>query len=351
LETFDYIVAVDAWAEGLDIPWGIAFTGTDDALVTERPGRLRVIKDGKLLPDPVSGTPNVWRRSQGGLLDVAVDPEYAENGWVYLSYSHPRQNGAMTRIIRGKIVENKWSEEKVLFEAAEDTYTPAGVHFGSRIVFPPDGFLYFSIGERGVPALAQDLSRPNGKVFRIHRDGRIPDDNPFVGQENALPQIFSYGHRNPQGLAVHPVTGDVWETEHGPRGGDELNIIRKGANYGWPEITYGINYNGTVISRERVRPGMEQPIWIWRPSTGTCGLDWYTGTEFPYWNNHLLAGGLASRDLRLLKIENDRVLHEEILLKGRRTRDVQTGPDGAIYVLVEEPGEVLRLTRVEERKY
>lgn len=199
--------------------------------------------------------------------------------------------------------------------------------------------------------MAQDLLQPNGKVHRIHRDGTIPADNPFANVAGAVPSIYSYGNRNPQGLAVHPQTGRIWELEHGPRGGDELNVIEPGKNYGWPVISYGINYNGTVLTPERRREDMEQPTYFWRPSLGVCGLDFYTGDRFPYWKGNLLVAGLASRDVRLLLIEDERVMHEEIILRDRRTREAVTGPDGAIYVVVNAPDEILRLTNAGTRKY
>lgn len=346
IETLDYKVDVDIWIEGLDTPWSIAFTGDGRALVTEKRGRLRVIEKGALQDEPVKGTPTVDSGGQGGLLDVAVDPDFARNGWVYLSYSHEQdRHGSMTRVVRGKITDNAWTGEQVLFEAPAETYRHGGNHYGSRFVFDGKGHLFFSIGERGNQKDAQDITLPNGKVHRINLDGSIPKDNPFVGADDAIKSIYSYGHRNPQGLDMHPVTGDLWDAEHGPRGGDELNIVRSGKNYGWPVISYGINYDGSIMTRERVREGMEQPIWFWRPSTGVCAIEFYEGTEFPYWQNQLLVSSLARRDLRLLTIEEGRVLHEEVILKDMgRVRDVSNGPDGAIYVVLNDPGTILRLS-------
>lgn len=352
LETLDYALEAEVFAHGLEIPWAIDFVHADTALITERPGRLRVVEGGRLRPEPVAGTPEVLHEGQGGLLGVAVDPEYAENGWVYLAYSHllPEEvegedSLAMTRIVRGRIQDNVWADEEVLFEAPHNTYRATRHHYGSRIVFDPEGYLYFSIGDRGGREHAQDLSRPNGKVHRIHRDGSIPEDNPFVDREGALPSIFTYGHRNPQGLAVHPVTGEVWDAEHGPRGGDELNRLVAGHNYGWPEITYGINYDGTIITEDRREPGMEQPNFYWRPSIAVSGIAFYDGDRFPYWRNHLLVGALRSEEVRLLNLEGERVLHQEVILKGEgRVRDVAPGPDGAVYVVLNDPHMVLRLT-------
>ncbi|MDX2177262.1 MAG: PQQ-dependent sugar dehydrogenase [Candidatus Sumerlaeia bacterium] len=345
IDTLDYRMRVELWAEGLDDPWGIAFIDADRALVTEKPGRLRLLQRGAPIAT-ITGTPEVVDGGQGGLLDVAVDPAFAENGWVYLSYSHQRgDEGSMTRVVRGKIDGGQWGSTQVLFEAPAGTYRRTTYHFGSRFVFGDNDTLYFSIGDRGSQDEAQRLDTPNGKVHRIHTDGRIPADNPFAGRADALPSIFSLGHRNPQGLDRHPVTGDLWDSEHGPKGGDELNVMESGLNYGWPAISYGINYNGSILTRERVRPGLEQPAWFWRPSLGVCGIAFYTGGEFPYWQNHLLVANLAAQDLRLLHIEERRVLHEEVILTGYgRVRDVSNGPDGAIYVLLNNPGRILRLS-------
>jgi glucose/arabinose dehydrogenase len=350
--TLDYELAVAHWIPadaGLKIPWAIDFLDPHTALVTERPGRLRMVINGVLHPDPISGTPRVLATGQGGLLDVAVDPDYAANGWVYLGYSHGIGAGgsgpSMTRIVRGRIRNHTWTDEMVLFEAPYKTYLPTRHHFGTRIVFDRQGVLYFSIGDRGRPEQAQDLSRPNGKVHRIHRDGTIPRDNPFANRPTAMPSIFSYGHRNPQGLALYPATGELWALEHGPRGGDELNICRAGKNYGWPVITYGINYDGTVISEVRRRDGMEQPIYYWKPSTAVCGLNVVDGRMFPYWQGRLLVANLKVRDVRLLDIDAGRVMHEETVLKDfGRVREAVCGPDGAVYLVVNEPNAVLRVS-------
>lgn len=352
--TYDYEMRVDKFAEGLEIPWAIDFPDERTALITERPGRLRVVRDGKLLPNPVKGTPKVLHQGQGGLMDVAIDPNYAENGWIYLAYSHvlpsdEERPPAMTRLVRGRIKSNAWIDEQVIYEAPHDTYLPTRHHYGVRIVFDPQGYLYFGIGDRGRSRHAQDLARPNGKVHRIWPDGRIPADNPYVGREDALPTIYSYGHRNPQGMAVHPVDGTVWHTEHGPMGGDELNLIEPAVNYGWPVITYGRNYNGTLVSDDEHREGMAQPVLFWRPSIAVCGLDFYRGDLFPKWKNRLMAGGLAFEELRLLAIADSRMIHQETIVKNAgRVRDVSTGPDGAIYVVLNRPGTVIRLTPVVE---
>ncbi len=354
LDTYDYRIRVERWVEGLRLPWSIAFPDAATALITERPGRLRVVKNGVLQPDPVSDTPPVLHQGQGGLMDAAVDPDYQENGWIYLSYSHALRDTsesdrppAMTRLVRGRMKNNAWTDQQVVYEAPHETYGRTRHHYGCRIVFDPEGYLYFPVGDRGIPRYAQNLGHPGGKIHRVHRDGRIPDDNPFLKREGALPSIYSFGQRNPQGLAVHPVTGALWESEHGPMGGDEINLIRAGINYGWPTITYGRNYNGTPVSEFESKPGLEQPVLFWRPSIAVCGIDFYRGNLFPRWKNRLLVGALAYEEVRLLTIENDRVIYQETILKNAgRVRDVASGPDGAIYVVLNNPGTVLRLTPV-----
>jgi len=347
-----YNIYVQTWVEDLDIPWAIDFIDENTALITERPGNLRIVKKGVLHKEPVAGIPEVLHQGQGGLLDVAVDPDFSKTGWIYLSYSHfleDEDGPAMTRIVRGKIQNHTWVDQEVIYESAHEHYRDTRHHYGSRIVFDKKGFLYFSIGDRGAREHAQNITRPNGKVHRIHKDGRIPEDNPFVDQKDAIPSIFSYGNRNPQGLAVHPVTDQVWETEHGPMGGDEVNLIRSGKNYGWPEVTYGLNYDGTVISEFTEKPGMEPPVLQWTPSIAACGLDFYQGELFNKWQNYLIAGALKYEEVRILNIEDNRVLTDEVILKDYgRVRDVTCGPDGAIYVVVNEPDKILRLIPMEE---
>ncbi len=356
LETLDYNIDVEVFAEGLEVPWAIDFIDANTALITERPGRLRVVKNGKLQTEPIKNIPAVVNAGQGGLLDVAIDPNYATNGWVYLAYSHVldhitegKRPPAMTRLERGKIKNNTWIDNEIIFEAPHETYRTTRHHYGCRIVFNPEGYLFFSIGERGAAEHAQDFTLPNGKVHRIYKDGSIPESNPFFSEKNAIKSIYSLGNRNIQGMAIHPETGELWATEHGPMGGDELNLIEAGKNYGWPVITYGLNYNGTVITELTHKPGLEQPILYWKPSTAVCGLDFYTGALFKKWKNKLMVGALKYEEVRLLDIEDERVMHQEIIVKGQgRVRDVTTGPDGAIYVVLNKPGTVLRLTPKEE---
>jgi glucose/arabinose dehydrogenase len=349
----DYDVKVEPWiAEGVEIPWALTFVDEQTALLTERPGRLRIVRDGVLDPNPVRGTPRVLHQGQGGLMDVAVDPDHARNGWIYLAYSHAidrvdRQGNpaSMTKLVRGHIADGNWIDEQVVFEAPHDTYLHTFHHYGCRMAFDPQGHLFFSIGERGRQDHAQDLTRPNGKIHRVSPDGSIPADNPFVSRDHAIRSIYCFGNRNPQGLTVHPSTGQVWETEHGPMGGDEVNLIESGVNYGWPIITYGLNYNGTPVSDSQQADGLRQPIYYWAPSIAVCGAEFYRGDEFPRWEGHLLVGGLGHQVLQRLAIADDHVMHAETLLKSHgRVRDVAVDPRGAIYVILNGPDQVLRLT-------
>jgi glucose/arabinose dehydrogenase len=349
LKTSDYTLAADVFVDNVKSPWSIAFIDGKQALVTEKSGPVRMVIDGKLQPEPVRGTPTVNPGGQGGMMDVAIDPDYADNGWIYLSYSHSpgeeTKGPAMTRIVRGKIADNAWTEQQVLWEAKPEHYRSGGVHFGCRIVFDKAGHLYFAMGDRGAQKMAQDITLPNGKVHRINRDGSIPSDNPFVGKSDAYESIFSYGNRNPQGMAIDPMTDKLWATEHGPLGGDELNLIESGNNYGWPVITYGKNYSGTPITDITEKQGMEQPVVNWTPSPAMCGLDFVTGDLLPKWNNNLLAGALKFQEVKRLVLEGDKVVTEEVIVKDMgRVRDVVVGPDGAIYVVLNGPDRVVRLS-------
>lgn len=348
VQTSDYNLKVQQWVTGLKMPWAICFPDPVTVLITERPGKLRIVINGKLDPRPIANTPQVWAQGQGGLLDVNIDPDYAQNKWVYLSYSHKiKPKGktlGMTRIVRGKIVDHQWTDQQVLFEAPHQFYSPTKHHYGSRIVFPPDGYLYFSTGDRGYQNQAQDITRPNGKIHRINRDGSIPKDNPFINTPNAIPSIFTFGNRNPQGLSVHPVTGKVWGAEHGPKGGDELNLIQKAGNYGWPEVTFGVNYNGTPITSFTTMKGMIDPVIHWTPSIAVCGIAFYNGSLFPQWANHLIVASLKDQDVRIVKMTDDKVTNQEIIIqKMGRVRDVGVSLDGAIYIVTNNPDRVLRL--------
>jgi aldose sugar dehydrogenase len=344
----EHAFRLEVITDQLEVPWSMAFLPNGNMLVTEREGRLRVIENGVLQANPVTGTPEVWAKGQGGLLAVAVHPEYATNGWIYLAYSDPGRDGtAMTAIVRGRLQNVKWTDQQDVFRVPAALYKRGGVHFGCRLVFH-DGYLYFTHGERGSSEDAQNLTRPNGKVHRIHDDGRVPTDNPFVGQRGAFPTIWTYGNRNPQGLALRPGTDELWETEHGPRGGDELNVIRPGRNYGWPIITYGMNYNGTPITGLTAKEGMEQPVIHWTPSIAVGDMAFYDGTAFPRWAGNLLVTSLAAQELRRLVIEDGHVTHQEIIFKGiGRVRSVTVGPDGFVYLGLEAPGRIVRLVPAE----
>lgn len=339
--------------EGLKNPWAAAFLPDDRILVTEREGRLRIVENGVLLPDEVSGIPEVWAKGQGGLLDVELHPDFKTNGWIYLSYSDPKPEGSMTKIIRGRLKDNAFVDQEVIFEAPLSEYTTGGVHFGNRMEFDGKGYLFFTIGDRGDATTpensAQKLENHKGKTFRIHDDGRIPKDNPFVGKAGAVPSIWSYGNRNAQGLRFDERTGLLWESEHGPRGGDEINIIQKGLNYGWPVVTDGINYSGKPISDKTEAKGMEPPVLQWTPSIAVAGIDFYHGEKFPMWKGNLFATALAHQKVVRMEIDaENNITHQEILLEGTgRIRDIRAPDDGFIYLVYDEPGKLVRLVPVE----
>jgi aldose sugar dehydrogenase len=337
---------VETVADGLDTPWGLEFLPGGDLLVSERPGRLRVIRNGRLQP-PVAGVPAVWAQQEGGLMDIAVHPQFARNGWVYLALSEPGGDVAgasSTRIVRGRLRDDALVDQQTIFQPPPALYWKNNTHFGARLLFDDAGFLFFSIGDRGHMADAQDLGSPYGKLHRVHDDGRVPADNPFVGRSGAVPSIWSYGHRNQQGLALEPGSRTLWATEHGPRGGDELNTVEKAKNYGWPVITYGMNDNGTPITDRTAQAGMEQPMVHWTPSIAVCAIAFYTGDRFPRWQHDLLVTALGGQQVRRLEIRDGRVTHQEVLLRGYgRVRDVVVGPDGLVYLAMNDPGRIVRL--------
>ncbi len=348
--SFNVVPVVD----GLSFPLSMAFLPDGEMLVTTKGGTLRRVKNGVLNPTPVSGVPAVHSRGQGGLHEVAVHPNFAQNRVIYLAHAKMMENEkATTVLVRARLEGNALVDVKEIFVAKTDSR--AGAHFGGRIAFDKDGFLYLSVGDRGAQPSgnleahpAQNPGNHQGTIVRLHDDGRVPADNPFVGQAGKLPEIWSYGHRNPQGLVVHPTTGAIFDTEHGPRGGDELNLVQKGKNYGWPVITYGINYSGTPITEERTRPGMEQPVKYWVPSIATSGLLVYTGDKFPAWKGSVFVGGMAGQQLARVTMKGNAFASEETLLKEvvGRIRDVRQGPDGFIYLAIDKdggPGSVLRL--------
>ena len=333
---------IDTLATGLQNPWGMAFLPDGRILIVERPGRLRIFEDGQLHPDPVSGLPPVWSHGQGGLLEVTLHPDYEDNGWIYLAYARQGNGGGNTAISRGRLQGHQWVDEELLFHG--QPHTGRQHHFGSRIVFDENNYLFTTIGDRGQMDNAQDLSNHNGKVLRLHDDGSVPSDNPFVDDPDAMDEIWTYGNRNIQGMAFHPATGELWTHEHGPRGGDEINLMKKGENYGWPEVTHGINYDGTIITTDTTREGMVDPILHWTPSIAPCGLAFVDSDKFPGWEYNMLVGALAGQHIHRVVFEGNEVVHTEKLLEGfARFRDVRQGPDGYIYVLTENPGLFFRM--------
>ncbi|MEE4177400.1 MAG: PQQ-dependent sugar dehydrogenase [Bacteroides sp.] len=333
---------VDTLATGLENPWSMAFLPDGRILIAERPGRLRIFEDGALLPEPIGGLPEIWVHGQGGLLDVVLHPDFEENQLIYLGYAARGGEGGNTAIARGKLVGNTLTDVELLFHGQPFTSRPH--HFGTRIVFDGNGYMFFTIGDRGEQENAQLISNHNGTVMRLHDDGRIPEDNPFVEDPEARPEIWSYGHRNIQGMALHPVTGELWAHEHGAQGGDEINRILKGENFGWPRVTHGINYDGSIITPDTTLPGMMDPVMHWTPSIAPCGLAFVTSEKYPGWENNMLAGALAGQHIHRVALEGNQVTHTERLLEGfARFRDIRQGPDGYIYVLTEGPGIFFRI--------
>ena len=340
--------------EALVQPWSIAFLPNGDWLITERPGRLRIVRDGKLLPQPVEGTPRVFTSTQAGLLEVALHPDFATNRFLYLTYSKPGVGDeSTTALVRGRFENDRLTDVKELFASVSSGLN----HYGGKIAFDRNGYLWLTLGDRQVPPQgnleahpAQDLSNHHGKLIRLHDDGRVPADNPFVGRAGAKPEIWSYGHRNMQGIAIHPVTGDVWTNEHGPQGGDELNLELPGRNYGWPVIGFGVNYTtGAAIHSGTMREGMEQPRQVWVPSIGISGAMFYTGDRFPEWRGNLFVGGMAGQQLVRLTLDGQRVTGREDLVPQRgRIRDVRQGPDGLIYLVTDNrEGQATPIYRLE----
>ncbi len=334
--------------DGVDVPWGFTFLPDGDMLVTDRNGKFYRSKNGKL--SLISGTPKVMAEGQGGLLDVTLHPDFKKNNFVYLSYSIFKEEGgkklSSTAVMRAKLTGTTLSNEKVIFEALP--YSTTRHHYGSRLIFDKQGFLYISVGERGNQnENPQNLSNFLGKVHRIKDDGSIPADNPFVNKAGAVKSIYSYGHRNPQGMDIDPKTGKIWTNEHGPRGGDEINIVSKAANYGWPVTSYGINYNGTTFTDKSVADGISAPLHYWIPSIGPSGMAFITGNRYKGWEGGLLVGSLRFKYLDLCKMDGEKVVKEQILLKNiGRVRTVKMGPDGYIYVGAEDPGAIYKLVPV-----
>lgn len=341
VETERNTVRVTTLAEGFTHPWGMTFLPDNNLLVTERAGSLYWVKSDGSERTKITGTPEVVAQGQGGLLDVAIDPNFEQNAWVYFSYSEAAQDGSKgnsTAVMRAKLNNNELTEQQVIFRQAPKYESNA--HFGSRLVFSPQGHLYITLGDRySRMDDAQTLDNHHGKVIRIWPDGSIPDDNPFVNDDNALDAIWSYGHRNVQGADIHPNTGKLWTVEHGPQGGDEINIPEAGKNYGWPEITYGVDYGGAIISDDAVKNGMEQPFYYWVPSIATAGATFYSGDAFPEWKGDFFVAALKSSLVARLDLYDGRTLHEERLFEDAvdaRIRDINQGPDGYLYLLTDE---------------
>lgn len=356
VETEKVKISVETVACGLEHPWALAFLPDGNFLVTERPGRLRIVTSKGEVKKPIAGVPEVDARNQGGLLDVALDPDFEENRLVYLTYAEKGEGGTNgTAVARGHLTESmspQLRNVEVIFR--QTPKKDSTLHFGSRLVFDNEGHLFVALGERsrvGMREESQKLDSHLGKVVRIWPDGTVPEDNPFVGAEDALPEIWSYGHRNQQGAALHPETGKLWTNEHGPRGGDEINIPEAGKNYGWPIVSYGTEYSGAPIGEGKsTAPGMEEPIHHWTPSIGVSGMAFYASDAIPEWQGSLFVGGLARPSLRRLTLDGQKVTAEETLLEdlGARIRDVRQGPDGALYLLTDdENGKLLRIVKAE----
>jgi glucose/arabinose dehydrogenase len=339
-----------ALVEGLDHPWGMAFLPDGGILVTERPGRLRLIRDGARVSEPISGLPSqIEARGQGGLLDVALHPNFEQNRWVYLSYTGRGKNGLGTEVIRGRLHGTTLTDIQIIFRALPKP--DGGRHFGSRLLFDPEGFLYITLGDRGDRRRAQDLSDHAGSLIRLRDDGRAPASNPFVNQSGVRPEIYTYGNRNIQGIALQPNSHLIWMHEHGPQGGDEVNIVQAGTNYGWPIITYGIGYDGSKIGEGVARAGMAQPVHYWDPSIAPSGMAFYDGNRFPNWRGDLFVGALKFQLLVRLEVQGQKIVGEERLLTGAigRIRDVRQGPDGLLYLLTDaSDGGLYRLEPVDD---
>jgi glucose/arabinose dehydrogenase len=334
---------IDTLTADLKNPWGMTFLPNNDLLVTERDGEIRVIRNGALLGTKISGVPEVYANGQGGLFEIELHPRYEENGWLYISYAAPGNGGGNTAIMRARLEGFDLVEKEVIFQA--EPFLSGGNHFGGRMQFDREGYLYFSVGERGRQENAQTLQNHSGKILRIEDDGATPSDNPFLGDNGAKPEIFTYGNRNPQGMVIHPATGEIWTHEHGPMGGDEINIIKPGTNYGWPEATYGKNYNGTTITEFTSKPGMADPLHYWVPSIAPCGMSFVNSDKYPEWNGNLLVGSLKFRYVARLELDGEKVVHEEKILENLgRIRAITQGPDGLIYVSTEGPGMVVRIS-------
>jgi len=337
---------IETLADGLEHPWSVAVLPDGRMLVTERAGRLRIIEDGRLLEEPVRGVPEAYVRSQAGLFEVLLDPDYAANGWIYLSLAHGDAAASGTRVVRGRLSGNQFIDQQVIFDIQPPRDRP--VHYGARMTFMSDGTLVIGLGDGfDYREAAQRLDSHTGTIVRIRRDGSVPADNPFIDTDGALPEIYSYGHRNVQGLVFDDESGRLWAHEHGPRGGDEVNLVQAGRNYGWPVATFGVDYSGARISPYTSRPGMEDPVLHWTPSIAPSGMTLYRGMQFPEWQGDLLVTALVAREVRRLELDGERVVAQEALFGeiGARLRDIRVAPDGALLLLTDSPrGQVLRIS-------
>jgi glucose/arabinose dehydrogenase len=344
-ETEEMKLRPDTIITGLNVPWGLAFLPDGDMLVTEREGKLLRYREGSLVAT-IGGLPVIHADGQGGLMDIKLHPDYASNGWIYFTYTGqpvPGEEKWNTSVMRAKLNGNTLTDQQLLF--AGIPALTANYHFGCKIDFDKQGHIYFGVGERGTMKKVHELTNDWGKVHRLNDDGTVPQDNPFVRTPGARASIWSLGHRNPQGLVVSPFDGSVWESEHGPKGGDELNLIGKGKNYGWPLVTFGINYDGKIISRDTAMKGMEQPVTYWVPSFAPCGMTFVTGKRYRNWEGDILMGSLRFHNLVRVKIKDGKVIHQEVLLNNiGRMRNVTESPDGFIYVSLESPGMIIKLT-------
>jgi glucose/arabinose dehydrogenase len=340
---------IDTVVTGIDVPWGLEFLPNGDLLIAERSAKLYRFSNNQLTE--ITGLPDIMVKGQGGLLDLELHPQYDKNGWIYIAYSGFGENSTTegaTHVMRAQLNGNRLTGQEVIFKASPNTNS--GVHWGCKLEFDKNGYLFFGVGERGaLHDNPQTLTNYLGKIHRIHDDGSIPKDNPFVNTPGAMPTIYSYGHRNPQGTCMHPETGVIWETEHGPKGGDELNIIKAGRNYGWPVISYGINYDGTILTDLKEKKGMEQPVTYWVPSIAPCGMTFVKGDRYRNWKNNILVGSLRFAYLERVELDGNKVTHQEKLLEGiGRVRNVEMSPDGFIYVGIEKPaGMIVRLVPVD----
>jgi len=333
-------VILETLVTDLTNPWGLAFLTDGSLLITERPGKILHYDNGTV--EIVVGVPDVIPIGQGGMLDIAAHPNFADNKLIYFTASVGSASAFSTALFQAKFESNQLQDVKKLFQA--DIKNNMDRHFGSRIVFDKDGFVFVSFGERGNSNSAQDLANHNGTIIRLTDTGEVPHDNPFVSNPNAKPEIWSYGHRNVQGLALHPITGELWSHEHGPKGGDEINIIKKGANYGWPLATFGVDYDGSIISTDTTIAGAEDPVYYWVPSIAPCGMNFYNSDTIPQWKGSLFLGALAGKHLNRITIEDQRVISEERLFSGMaRFRQMIQGPDGYLYFITENPGNLYRV--------